>query len=210
MRLFAALFAASVVFASPSERAVAALAKRQHHTEALPMHLIPPACDAPCKYYKDLFTTCPGNPGAEICAGACNGTLLTDLQVCINCTLVEGPGAGVIQFEIDLLNKAQQSLAQECVEDQFPKSFSGEFPVPTTVAYPSGVLNATFAPSGPLTSAPAPTGSANASASGSGSAAAANASTPASAVPTAGSGAGISASFSAAGLLLAAAAVAAF
>jgi hypothetical protein len=36
------------------------------------MHLIPAACDAPCKYYKDLFTTCPGNPGAEICAGACN------------------------------------------------------------------------------------------------------------------------------------------
>lgn len=62
----------------------------------------------------------------------------------------------MIQFEIDLLNKAQQSLAQECVEDQFPQKYTGSFPLPTTVAYPSGVLNATFAPSGPVPSAPAP------------------------------------------------------
>lgn len=61
----------------------------------------------------------------------------------------------MIQFEIDLLNKAQQQLAQACVEDQFPKSFSGTVPIPTTVAYPSGVLNATFSPSGPIPSAPA-------------------------------------------------------
>ncbi|BEI87089.1 hypothetical protein CcaverHIS002_0704350 [Cutaneotrichosporon cavernicola] len=127
MRLFAALLVATAALAAPERPAVF---KRQLHTEALPLHLIPASCDAPCKYYKELFTTCSGNPGAPICAGACNGTLLTDLQVCINCALVDGPAAGVIQFEIDLLNKAQQQLAQECVEEQFPASFSGSFPRP--------------------------------------------------------------------------------
>ncbi|BEJ18119.1 hypothetical protein CspHIS471_0703960 [Cutaneotrichosporon sp. HIS471] len=205
MRLFAALFVATAALAVPEHPAAF---KRQLHTEALPLHLIPASCDAPCKYYKELFTTCSGNPGAVICPGACNGTLLTDLQVCINCVLVEGPGAGVIQFEIDLLNKAQQQLAQDCVDEQFPSSFSGSFPAPTTVAYPSGVINATFAPSGPLATAPppVPTGSANASVSSS--ASGANASTPAMGAPTAGSGAGLTASISGA-LLLAAAAAAA-
>jgi hypothetical protein len=48
------------------------------------------------------------------------------------------------QFNIDVLNTAQQQLAQSCVEAQYPAQYSGKVPNPNTVAYPSGVDKATF------------------------------------------------------------------
>lgn len=84
--------------------------------------------------------------------------------MCINCTLIEGSANNVTQFNIDVLNAAQQSLAQECVNEGFPATFTGTFAKPTTVAYPSGIDKATFiggSSSKPVASA---TASANSSA----------------------------------------------
>ena len=59
------------------------------------------------------------------------------------------------QFNIDVLNAAQQELAQSCVDDQFPATYTGKYPSPSTVPYPSGVDKATHILNG--TVAPAPT-----------------------------------------------------
>ncbi|RSH78759.1 uncharacterized protein EHS24_001665 [Apiotrichum porosum] len=113
---------------------------------SFPLSAIPSSCDTQCETYKSIFGTCPGNPSDSACAGACNGTILTNLQVCINCTQIDGLAAGTVtQYQIDILNAAQQQLAQACVEDGFPSSFTGAVPTPTTVTYPSGVDQATYA-----------------------------------------------------------------
>jgi hypothetical protein len=39
---------------------------------AFPIDTIPAVCDEPCKIYKDVFTTCPDNGGAEVCTSVCN------------------------------------------------------------------------------------------------------------------------------------------
>lgn len=90
--------------------------------------------------------SCPDRLALLTPADHLQGTILTNLQVCINCTQIDGLAAGTVtQYQIDILNAAQQQLAQACVEDGFPSSFTGAVPTPTTVTYPSGVDQATYA-----------------------------------------------------------------
>lgn len=62
----------------------------------------------------------------------------------MNCTVIQGAAAGMAQHDIDILNIAQQNLVQQCIEAGAPASFSGTVQLPSTVAYPSGVVNATY------------------------------------------------------------------
>ncbi|EJT46958.1 hypothetical protein A1Q1_04201 [Trichosporon asahii var. asahii CBS 2479] len=127
-----------------------------------PIDVLPDTCNSSCATYKDVFNKCPTDGSSALCQSVCNATILTNLQICINCTLSEGPSHNVTQFQVDVLNAAQQNLAQECVNEQYPATFTGSFVRPTTVAYPAGVDQATFV--GANATAP-PTASATASVS---------------------------------------------
>ncbi len=48
------------------------------------------------------------------------------------------------QHDIDILNIAQQQLVQQCIDMGTPATFVGTVQLPSTVAYPSGVVNATY------------------------------------------------------------------
>jgi hypothetical protein len=48
------------------------------------------------------------------------------------------------QWQIDILNIAQQQQAQKCVDAAYPATFTGAVTTPTTVSYPAGVANATY------------------------------------------------------------------
>lgn len=62
----------------------------------------------------------------------------------MSCVVNNGPAAGLQAHEIDILNIAQQQLVQQCIEAGAPASFSGTVVLPSTVAYPSGIVNATY------------------------------------------------------------------
>ncbi|WOO79915.1 uncharacterized protein LOC62_02G003429 [Vanrija pseudolonga] len=140
---------------------------------------IPASCNTPCTTYKGIFENCPTNNQAPECAQACNGTVLLELQSCINCTLIDGPPLGVTTTTIDLLNLAQQYLAQQCIDGGFPATFTGQVVAPTAVPLPPGV-SSTPLPS----SSAAPTTAASGSASGASGASGAAASPSASNKPS--------------------------
>jgi len=72
-------------------------------------------------------------------------TYHNEFNVCIGCVNNNGPAAGVMQHDIDLLNVAQQQLVQQCIDMGSPATFTGTVVLPKSVAYPSGVVNATYA-----------------------------------------------------------------
>ncbi|CAK9785078.1 hypothetical protein CC85DRAFT_287028 [Cutaneotrichosporon oleaginosum] len=211
MRVVSALLvSAAVVAASPAylvagavERAIAARQATQSQSTAngaFDLALIPSICDTPCATYKEIFGTCPGDPSNAVCAKACNQSVHNEFIVCTSCLVNNGPAQGMAQHDIDILNIAQQQLVQQCIDMGTPQSFAGTVQLPSTVAYPSGVVNATYSVSQASSTQAVQ------------STAAPSASTPAApaAASSQGSGAGVLRPAAAVGAVVAAAALVAF
>ncbi|KAL1409358.1 hypothetical protein Q8F55_003340 [Vanrija albida] len=146
--------------------AVASVAAAQNASDyEAAINAIPASCDGPCATYKNIFENCPGNSNAQGCAQACNGTIALELISCINCTQIEGPPTGVTVTQIDLLNLAQQHLAQQCIDGGHPATFTGQVVTPSSVPLPPGVSS---------TVAPKPSTTANSTAASSAASAAAS------------------------------------